>query len=123
MYSWTPYLKLATISLAAVIRTYAYNACLVAPSEKAKAMVLRVQREVLTHSESMSLAHYKDFSEKLTLLSRTKGYTDNIEASFLGKNLVNTLSVPSTCLQGMETLFWRVALTVNHECTAQPTKK
>ena len=56
-------------------------------------MVKRLQREVLTHVEAVSLAKdCPDYTSKLEMLSRTKSYNNNIEASFLGKNLCNTLT-------------------------------
>lgn len=73
-------------------RGYAYNACLNPPSVQAKQMVHKCQREVLLHVEALSLCFYKSYAGKLSMLSRTKGYSDNVETSFLGKNLVNTLS-------------------------------
>ena len=73
-------------------RTYAYNACKDPAGPQARAMVGKVQREVLTHIEAISLPHFATYTGRLTMLSRTKGYSDNIEASFLGKNLINTLS-------------------------------
>ena len=73
-------------------RGYAYSACLDPWSEKAKNMVRQREREVVTHLEAKSLEYHKTYEGKLTMLSRTKGYSDAVESSFLGKNLVNTLS-------------------------------
>ena len=47
---------------------------------------------MLMHDEAMALSSHKDYTGKLDLLSRISGYSDDIERSFLGKNLVNTLS-------------------------------
>ena len=73
-------------------RGYAYNACLIPRSTQARHMVHRCQREVLLHVEALSLCHYKSYASKLNMLSRTKGYSDNVETAFMGKNLINTLS-------------------------------
>ena len=48
-------------------------------------------RRVLCQGEAHGLGHYKTYPSKLEFLAQTKGYTYNIDESFLGKNLLNVL--------------------------------
>ena len=73
-------------------RLSAHNSCKVPSSTKAHACVAKLKREILLGIEADSLAECRSYTEKLKLLSRTKGYSDCLERSFLGKNLVNVLS-------------------------------
>ena len=67
-------------------RICAHNECVDFKSVGAKRMVDKLAREILLHIEAMSLAECKNYGDKLAMLSRVKGYSDNTESAFLGKN-------------------------------------
>ena len=79
-------------------RARVHNACKDSSSAKARRLLEKEARKVLTHGDAMSLTHPSSYAGKLEILSRIRGYGEDLDRSFLGKNLINTLNaLAGTC--------------------------
>ena len=73
-------------------RARVHNACLKGLTHKSRKVVDTEMKKLLSRDDADSLPLLKTYTAKLGYLSRLKGYADDPDRSFLGKNLANTLS-------------------------------
>ena len=69
-----------------------HNACSHGATAPAIAAIQKELKKLITYDEAISLAYCLSYTAKLNLLSARKGFSDDPDTSFVGKNLCNTLS-------------------------------